>query len=131
MKFYVALSLSLLIASIAFAGKTSQTATKTQDPKIKVTTYSEDYPKEQLKGTQYEHQNFDKKDPQGILSPEERDSLFLKAGIDKEIDSWDQLDKDMLLMKARTAGLAELKEKYPKLPKKALANLIKLLKERR
>ncbi len=129
MKFYIALSFSLLIASIAFAEKTPATASQTQDPKIKVTTYSEDYPKEELKGAQYEHQNYNQKDPQGILPPAERDNLFIKAGLAAAVDSWDQLDKDMLLMKARTASLAELKAKYPKLTPEALAKLQKLLKK--
>lgn len=128
MKFYLILSLSLISLSLAFAGNPPKKAVSDPEQKIKVTTYSKDYPIEKLKGDQYQQQNFDKKDPKGILPPAERDALFGKAGLTQATEKWDQLDKDMLLMKARTASLVDLQKKYPKLSKEALQKLQNLLK---
>jgi hypothetical protein len=51
-----------------------------------------------------------------------------RAGLDKEIAQMDELDRDLLVMRAQQAeSAAELEKQYPKLPKAKLEKLQRFL----
>jgi len=68
-------------------------------------------------------------DQNKILSPEVRDDLFLKSGLMSSVQSWDNLDRDILVIRVKNLQADKLKSKYPKLKMKNLLKLKKLLKE--
>lgn len=59
----------------------------------------------------------------GYLPPHRRDALFRKVGIETRIGALDELDKDMLVMGARSYSVAELKKQYPMLTQRQLTAL--------
>lgn len=60
----------------------------------------------------------------GLLTIEQRDSIFRKAGMFEKIDrQMDEFDKDMLAMALRDYTLQELSEDYPMFTKRELASL--------
>jgi hypothetical protein len=59
--------------------------------------------------------------PERLLSPRERNRLFSKAGLSTALKGFDDVDRDVLLMRARSLNLEALKARYPKLPAQALS----------
>ncbi len=56
---------------------------------------------------------------------EKRDGYFKKAHLDQEIEAWDHMDRDLLILRAHKISSKELAKQYPKLPAKKLAALVK------
>lgn len=62
------------------------------------------------------------KAPKDELDPEARDRIFARVG-NLDLSGFDELDKDLLLIRARSLKAAELEKKYPRLPKAVLKRL--------
>jgi hypothetical protein len=62
-----------------------------------------------------------------VPSPSQRDRLFAEAGLNEEISKLDQLDRDLLIYRARRLPLDQLVRKYPKIKRQKLAQLTKVL----
>lgn len=59
-----------------------------------------------------------------VLSPIEiRDDALFRSDLDAVTQDWDELDKDILVLRARKKPLSYLFEKYPKIDKKSLKSL--------
>jgi hypothetical protein len=58
-----------------------------------------------------------------LPSVDTRNEIFKKAGLQNDTKSWDELDKDMLYVAAKSAKLDALKKKYPKINSKKLVVL--------
>ena len=66
------------------------------------------------------------KRPDALPEKTERDSVFAKVpDLSSEIKSLDELDRDLLFVRARTKSLSELKRLYPNIKEKTLASLRK------
>ena len=64
--------------------------------------------------------------PDAIPDARKRDQVFARVkGLATHIDKLDQLDRDMLYMRAKKNSFADLRSKYPKIPEKLLAQLQK------
>jgi hypothetical protein len=113
------LSLQMLFVPVFLAG----TAVAKED--INYSIYSDNYPVEQIKGPV--NQSTQKSE---VLVPGKRDQLLMKAGLTQEVSSWDQLDRDRLVMRARHNPLLRFAGKYPNLPKDKLQKLHKLVQEK-
>jgi len=59
----------------------------------------------------------------------EREHWFQEAELAKEVQSWDELERDVLIIKSRTLPLARLVQSYPSLSKAKLQKLQKRAKE--
>jgi hypothetical protein len=56
-----------------------------------------------------------------------RNQIIAKAGLEEDVKNWDELDKDLLYVRAKKAETsADLKKKYPSLPGTKLGKLIQL-----
>ena len=64
-----------------------------------------------------------------LPSSYEMDSILKKAGFGKEVLNMDQMDKDLLYLKAKKRPMEYLLRKYPDLPEKKLERLKKLIEE--
>lgn len=64
---------------------------------------------------------------QDLPSPYEMDNIFKKAGLGKEVLNMDQMDKDLLYLKAQKRPMEYLLRKFPSLPEKKLETLKKLI----
>ena len=62
-----------------------------------------------------------------LPSPYEMDSIFKNAGFGKEVLNMDQMDKDLLYLKAQKRPMEYLLRKYPELPEKKLLKLKNLI----
>ena len=61
----------------------------------------------------------------------ERDLIFLKAGILKSLQKWQEIEKDIFFMRARHYSLPDLQKRYPKIPASSLRKLQNTMKEQR
>ena len=66
---------------------------------------------------------------QGML-PRERDSILRQADLAKEVQPWDHLDRDLLLLKAAHFSKEELRVAYPQIPEEKLDRLQSLIHSR-
>lgn len=70
------------------------------------------------------------KRPDAIPTKQERDTAFgCVPGLAEEIQGMDELDRDLLFVRARTKPLKELSKIYPSLDQKKLAALSKELRK--
>ena len=59
-----------------------------------------------------------------IPTREKRESVFAKVrGLDSHLDGWDELERDMLYMKASYKNITALRKDFPKIPQKQLSDL--------
>lgn len=66
---------------------------------------------------------------ESIPDREQREAVFGKIpGLAQHVGAFDELDKDLLLMRSKTQPLAKLKEKYPSIPGEMLVKLQKAAK---
>ena len=66
------------------------------------------------------------KRPDALPNKSEREGAFAKVkGLDQSIAGMDELDRDVLYVRAKTKKLSELKALYPKIPGQQLARLQK------
>lgn len=56
-----------------------------------------------------------------------RVQVFEQAGLHQELDGLDELDRDLLYIRAKTAELAVLMRAYPKMPREKLEKLRTLI----
>lgn len=66
---------------------------------------------------------------QGML-PRERDSILRQADLAQEVQQWDHLDRDLLLLKAAHFNREELRVAYPQIPEEKLDRLQSLIHTR-
>lgn len=109
----------------------SRAYSRDAEQKIEVLTYSKEYPIDQLKGRQYQKNKDAQKSPQDVLPPEMRDEILTSADLYSFISSWDQLERDLLVLRAQNSSLDALLKKYPALPKEGLLKLQQILKARK
>lgn len=64
----------------------------------------------------------------GYLMPSQRDAILKKLKLEAKLKTYDQLDKDMLVMDARFYSLKDLRKFHPKLPARDLAALKEAVK---
>ncbi len=102
-----------------------------QELKIEVATYSKDYPLEQLKGNQYQLHNNKDQPPSEILNLEAREQILNYTGLYTYISDWDQLERDILLLRAQNNNFETLVNKYPALPKNGLLKLYEVMKKQK
>ena len=62
-----------------------------------------------------------------MISPSDRDKFFSQAGLANELALYDELEKDLLVEKARAYSQQKLQKKYPKLSPQKLQKLQELL----
>ena len=65
---------------------------------------------------------------EGLIKRSKRVQAFEVTGLDADLSAMDELDRDMLAMRASRLSFNELAEKYPQLPPMKLKNLQKMLK---
>jgi|GEM_PF-5138419 len=71
------------------------------------------------------------KRPDALPSRSERESAFsLVPGLDTDIANMDELDRDLLLVRARTKQLKELRKFYPDIEEKKLSILQNVLQKK-
>ncbi len=71
-----------------------------------------------------------KKTAQSIPNKTARDAIYKKVrGLDKYVESMDQLDKDMLYIHAKTNEIKPLEKLYPAIPSKILLALQEQIKK--
>lgn len=103
-----ALSL-ILVSGFAFADKLIVETTK-------------EYPSEEFPANKYEIKKNKKSE---VLPPNERDALFSQAGLTEHTANMDHLDKDVLLLRARTMDIKQFEKQYPNIPSSKLILLKK------
>lgn len=70
------------------------------------------------------------KRPDALPSKQERESAFAGVpGLENDVANMDELDRDLLLVRARTKQLKELQKIYPRIDEKKLALLQKQLRK--
>jgi len=79
----------------------------------------------QKKGLKYS--NFQREIDGDKLDPDRRRNLFNKVeGLNRAIASFDELDRDLLLLRARKGDLSSLQKQYPSLPTNLLERLVEV-----
>jgi|GEM_PF-7095142 len=101
-----------------------------QEEKIEVLTYSKEYPIEQLEGAYYQKHERTEKSQQEVMQPEIRNEILSYAGLHNFVSFWDQLELDILILRAQNNSRDTLLKKYPSLPKEGLLKLQDILKDR-
>ena len=62
-----------------------------------------------------------------LPSVQDRDRLIHNAGLEEDVAHWDQLDRDLLYIKAKRASEKELAAAYPKLDEGKLRHLSQMI----
>ena len=91
--------------------------------KIKVTPLSDEWRSEDLDNSIYDIQTEENNPKKEVLSPRVRDEIFKKTGAMRYVVRWDQLDKDMLILRLRHRPLQVVQKKYPMIPADILVRL--------
>lgn len=68
-------------------------------------------------------EEFDQYDPWTEPSPKLRNFIFRESGINKYVQGYDHLKKDMLFLRAQENSLDQLLKRYPKIPQPVLREL--------
>lgn len=120
--------LSFLLSSNVYADKTTKlhpavkaektTRKPTQD--INYSVFSDQYPKEQLGNIESEES--------AVLNPAQRERILATANLLRHTNTWDHLEKDILILRASKNSLEDLQRKYPKIPAVQLQQLRILLR---
>lgn len=84
---------------------------------------SDDYPIDQFNNTLNAPDNIKKE----ILNPAERSFVISKAQLYAETQSWDHLEKDILILRAKKYSFEELKKIYPRINPVKLNQLQQIL----
>ena len=115
----------LIFSQLAFAGSDASTAT------FHIQQIDKDVPVEQFAGPGITVHKADEKrsDVWSLPRVETRDKAFSGAGLSEDLKSWDQLDRDMLFLRARASDPNALASAYPKISKKKLRALADAVKE--
>ena len=99
---------------------------------IKVIQLDHNLPLEELKLEGYDVVPLDEfleSDPWGTPDPVLRNRIFYQSGVSSHVRGWNQLKRDMLFLRAQEQSLGALKGKYPEIPEKTLAKLMKIIAE--
>lgn len=129
---FVAISVLLVLVSTVAQAKKADP--KNNDEfKIQVDASSPDYPIEQLKESRYQNvkkqkltQNYSEKSY--ILPPDKSDKIFLQLGLTEYLKSWDQLSKDLLIIRSQTMPEERFFKTYKSLPTDKLKQLKDIIK---
>ena len=70
-----------------------------------------------------------RKSKRNLPSIQERKLVYKNSGLDQVVKDWDQLEKNVLFLRAKSKSPIELKKKYPKIDIQLLTNLISELKK--
>lgn len=89
---------------------------------VQVIPLTEDYPTEGFKGEGYQTHEMPGTRSE-ILAPEIRDQILAATKIDSLVAGWDQLEKDILILRAKNSDLRKLKSQYPRIPVQQLQML--------
>lgn len=81
---------------------------------------STDYPTTQLNTKKF---NINKKLKEDVIDSHQRDLFFEACGLIEKTSYFDHVDKDILLLRARSLSLSHLEIKYPDIDKKQLSCL--------
>ncbi len=87
---------------------------------------------DRLKGQGYRIKSYDEfnsTDPWREPSPLLRNRVFHRAGLMSYVNRWDELDKDMLFLRAQDQKLIFLVRKYRTLPREVLVHLQRVILE--
>lgn len=95
------------------------------DTKVKVEATSPDYPLDQLDPQIYDVKPSRPKST--IKPPLERDKILFNADLKKETAKMDNLDRDLLMIRAKNYKIEDLKKIYPNILESKLHALQKLL----
>lgn len=68
-------------------------------------------------------------EPPTLLSPEALEEVFAKSGLTSYMGAWDQMDKDLYVITARSVSLPELQKQYPAIPLKVHQRFIDLFRD--
>ena len=82
-------------------------------------------------GRPYQLHPYGEPSPSEAPSARERDGYFQEAQLLVQVVDWDELEKDLLFLRARHQALPELKKKYPSFSERSLETLQRLTKKRR
>jgi hypothetical protein len=66
-----------------------------------------------------------------LPSPRKRDALLRSAGLHEDVKAWDELDKNLLILRARTSSQEKLERTYSGLSKESLKKLKEKLAQRK
>jgi hypothetical protein len=127
MKVLILLLCALGLCQLSFADDSSTPQIRQVDPNVPVDQMA-------APGVHIQHATDPEEGGYHLPLPIVRDQAFEKAGIRGEIASWDQLDRDMLYLRARDMKLPEVLKRYPSLPSAkltALSNNLKLKASKR
>ena len=109
---------SLLFCQLAFA---QSDAAPTDSPKVQIHQMKPDYDVSGLKSPDVEiHPYQEKKNQSASVNREEREDAIAQAGLKEAVKSWDELDRDVLYLKAQNLPFEKLTSQYPKIDKTAL-----------
>ncbi len=135
MKFIIILiSISLGCFNYSFAkAKNSNSKASESERKpnqVNVNTFDKDYPTKELEKNGYNvNGSIDAGQRSEVLSGKLRDELFVKVGLTQVVTGWDELQKDLLFLRAKHAkNLQELHAKYPQINSSTLSELMKYAK---
>jgi hypothetical protein len=115
-----AILLGLLLAVPALAGD--------GQPDFQVEVNPNVYPPKAFAGKGVKTGNIParKKRPDALPDKTDREAAFARVpGLDADVAGLDELDRDLLFVRARTRPLAELRKLYPKIEAKKLTRLKK------
>lgn len=80
-------------------------------------TFSQDYPADQLQG------NINQKKDIEIISAKRRDEILYQANLKSITSGWDQLEKDILILRATNNTFPVFRKKYPTISEDKLYQL--------
>ena len=109
---------AFVFCSSAFAGA-DPTPTPTQ--KVQIHQMRPDYDVSSLKSPDVEIHPYNAKKSHGAsVNREEREEAITESGLKETVKSWDELDRDVLYLKAQNLPFEKLTAQYPKIDKTVL-----------
>lgn len=125
---FVAISVLLVLVSTAALAKKADPK-NSDEFKIQVDASSPDYPIEKLNESRYQNvKNQQPTEKSYILSPDKSDKIFLQLGLTEHVKSWDQLSKDLLIIRSQTMPEERFFKTYKSLPTDKLKQLKEIIK---
>lgn len=108
------------IAQAALAQESAPTV-----PVIHVQQLDPTLPMENFKGKNVKVHNVQELDKNSLNLPSraEREKLFKASDLTTQVASWDEMDRDLLVVRARDYPIDRLVSSYPKIPKVKLEKL--------
>ena len=131
---FILTAIGIIFLNVSNA-KSKSSESKPSDPnrkpnQINVNTFDKNYPTKDLEKSGYNvNGSIDPGPRSEVLSGKLRDELFVKIGLAQVVTGWDELQKDLLFLRAKHAkNLQELHGKYPQINSSTLSELMKYAK---